>query len=114
MFKLENDEALELLVNRVKYWTHDEVSIDLFSKMYKDYLESGVFEENNYTIAEIVDNDWVNNCQIVTLPDLGDDSQKVVECYKGGERGISCEDLGYSFIEAADDEENPTTFLMRS
>lgn len=83
--------------------------------MYEKYLEEGVFDNNTSSIEEIVDNDYVNWCSVVHCNDFSDeDATRLVELCKSGVRDISCEGLGYSFIEAVDDEEEPTTFLMRS
>ena len=113
MFKITNDEALNLLVDRVESWTKDPEVVRLYEKMYENYLESGIFEEGENSIMEIVDNDYVNNCSVVSRTDLGKDAKKIVKLNKNGERDISCEGLGYSYIEAVDNEENPTLFLMR-
>lgn len=113
MFKITNDEALELLVNRVKFWKENEITIKLYSKMYENYIEEGVFDNNDLTIMEIVDNDIVNNCQ--TIFHTSSDFNNLKNLYMTGSRDVSCENLdcGASFIEAADDEENPTAFLIR-
>lgn len=113
MFKITNDEALKLLVDRVESWTKDPEVVRLYKKMYENYLESGVFEENESSVMEIVDNDYVNYCSVVSRTDLGKDAKKIVKLYKDGERDISCEGLEYSYIEAVNNRENPTLFLMR-
>ena len=117
MFKISDDEALNLLMDRLSTWTDDKDTLDLFEKMYESYLDSGVFEENTASIMEIVDNDYINWCNVVSAEDLSKkDFKKLVKLYKNGERDISCEDfynIGSSYIEAVDDEENPTKFLLR-
>ena len=57
--KVEKDDVIDLLVNRVRFWTDNEDVVDLFRKMYKNYVEEGVFDELNVNL--IVDNDYVNN-----------------------------------------------------
>lgn len=117
MFRVNNDEALDLLMDRVSTWTDDQDTLNLFEKMYESYLDSGVFEENDSTIMEIVDNDYINFCNVVSAEDLSKkDFKKLVKLYKNGERDISCENfdgISSSYIEAVDDEEDPTKFLLR-
>lgn len=112
MFRLENEEALSLLLDRVKNWEKDPRIISLYEKMYESYLWEGVFDGKDYSISEVVDNDCVNNC--FTVSEGEEDFENVLKVYK--EQGLgdcSCEDCEGSFIEAVDDEENPTIFLLR-
>lgn len=112
MFTLKDDEALNLLVERVKRWEQSPKIIGLYKKMYKSYLDGGCFDWNTYSIDEIVDNDCVNWCFIVEKDESGFDN--ILKVYK--EQGLgdcSCEDCEGDFIEAVDDEDEPTIFLMR-
>lgn len=118
MFTITNKEALNLLMDRLETWTNDRDTQDLYEKMYTNYIEEGVFDSNTSTVMEIVDNDYINYCEVVCTEDLSKkDLKKLVKLYKNGERDISCESfdcIGYSFIEAVDNEENPTKFLLRA
>lgn len=112
MFTLRDDEALDLLVERVKYWKQSPEIIGLYEKMYKSYLDGGCFDGNTYSINEIVDNDCINWCFTVEKDESGFDD--ILKVYK--EQGLgdcSCEDCEGNFIEAVDDEDEPTIFLMR-
>lgn len=112
MFRLENEEALSLLVSRVKKWETDPRIIDLYSKMYESYLWDGVFDGKNYSLNEVVDNDCLNYC--FTISEGEKIFNNVLNVYKKQGLGdCSCEDCDGSFIEAVDDEENPTIFLLR-
>lgn len=114
MFVIDNDTALEMLTERVKHWTDDKDTIGLYSQMYERLLDNEVFSSGNgYTIEEIVDNDYVNWCTTISADD--EDFEKVRELYKKGEWDISCYSAGkYSYIEACDDEDEPTMFLLRN
>ena len=118
MFNINNDEALNLLMDRLGTWTNDEEVKSLFEKMYENYLDEGVFDGREYSVMEVVDNDYINYCEVVCAEDLSKkDFEKLAKLYKNGERDISCESfdgIGYSFIEAVDNEENPTKFLLRA
>lgn len=107
--KLDNNTVLEMLMDRLKYWTDDETTTNLFEKMYENYIDNDLFEGCEFNPMIIVDNDYVNWCHIVTASEY----PALVTLYKAGEYDISCEGLGYSFIEAADDEDDPQTFLVR-
>ena len=61
-------------------------------------------------VMEIVDNDYVNYCQIITKED-DENFDKILEAYKNGDGDISCEHLGYSYVEAVNDDE--TAILVR-
>lgn len=62
------DEAdfLDMLVDRVKDWTDNPNTIELFEEYYDHLVYSGYFEGSSRSIAEIVDNDYCNNTSIVT------------------------------------------------
>lgn len=113
--KIEKNDALNMLVERVEYWTQDRDEIALFEKMYDDYIFNGCFDGGEFDVMSIVDNDWVNYTAIIRAGD--EDFEKVLKVYK--EQGLgdcSCEDFDYykiNFIEAVDDEENPKMFLVR-
>lgn len=113
--KMDIDVALDLLAERVKFWNKDEDEVKLYLDMYERYLESGVFSQMEFDVKYIVDNDVVNYCQIISEGD--EDFEKLVKVYK--ERGlgdVSSESFDYyriGFIEAVDDEEKPTEFLVR-
>ena len=111
LVEIDDDEILDMLLDRLEeYWHPDQEVYDLYEKMYQNYLDQGVFEGSTLNIAEIVDNDLVNYCDVISEGD--DDFEKVVELYKNGDYDISTE-TAYSFIEAVNDEENPTLILVR-
>ena len=107
--KLTEDTALNMLCDRVNYWTDDETTRELFYKMYENSIDSGCFEDCEFDPMIIVDNDYINYCQVVSA----DECPELVELYKAGNYDISCENVGYSFIEAVDNEEEPALFLVR-
>lgn len=115
---LENDEALDMLMNRLSVWTDDKEVQDLYEQMYENYIEGGCFDGGSFNVMEIVDNDYVNYCSILTKEDCSEeDWNKLVELYNDGERDISCEHfegdaIWHSFIEAMNDDR--TIALMRS
>lgn len=97
--QIEKDVAVDLLVNRVRSWTDNKDVIELFRKMYENYVEEGVFDV--FDINLIVDNDYVNNCEVIEKGD--EDFEEIQKLAKQGHCDISCE-TGYSFIEAYNDD----------
>ena len=115
LVKMDVDVALDLLAERLKFWNKDEDEVKLYLDMYERYLKSGVFSQMEFDVKYIVDNDVVNYCQIISEGD--EDFEKLVKVYKKRGLGdVSSESFDYyriGFIEAVDDEENPTMFLVR-
>ena len=114
--EMDEDDLIDILVSRVESWTKDKTVLNLYEQMYENLVESGAFDGARINIAEIVDNDYVNYCDTIEKGDKY--FEAVLEAYKEDGLGdISTreelDDSGYSFIEAVDNEENPTIFLMR-
>ena len=72
MITVQIDETtlLDMLVDRVEYWTDDRDVIDLYQEYYNNLIESGCFEGSVLDIAVIVDNDWVNYTRVMTSDEL--------------------------------------------
>lgn len=108
--KIDENKALEMLVDRVKVWKDNKEVIKLFESMYENYIDNGVFEGVDFDPMVIVDNDVINYCSVV---EVGDNYfEKIKKVYD--EQGIgdcSCEDCEGNFIEAVNDDE--TMFLIR-
>ena len=110
---ISESELLELLMNRFCEFTglgEDTEEYKLFKQMYKNYIDTGIFEcMEDFNVSVVVDNDWINYCQIIRKDD--DDYKEVKELYgKNGCCDISCETC-YGFIEAAN--EKGDVFLVR-
>lgn len=110
--RIDNDTALNMLMDRVEHWTDDDTVCRLYEMMYESYIEGGVFDGGEFDVMVIVDNDYINYCDVVSEGDEAyEDIKKLYDEQGCGD--ISCEDEfnhGYSFIEAAYDD----SFLVRS
>lgn len=99
---IDEEKALDLLLERLERWTDDETTKKLYKAMYEGYLYSGVFESCEFNPMIIVDNDYINYCDVIGPDD--DEYNKIKKLYdENGCGDISCEyDLknGYNFIEA--------------
>lgn len=115
---MDEDTALDMLMERLEYWIkdHTETSkyIDrkLYEQMYSSYLDGGVFESVEFDPMVIVDNDYINYCK--TLEPGDDYYEEISKLYEENGLGdISCERVGWNFIEAALDYDGTKYFLMR-
>lgn len=104
LVEMDNDEVVDLLMKRVRFWTQDETTLELFEKMYKNSVDWGIFEGGKLDVMDIVDNDYVNWCSVITPED--EDWDIVLNAYKNGDRDISCETSSYGFVEAVTDDES--------
>ena len=107
LVEINEEKALKLLVERVKYWTDDEDVICLFEKMYERYVYDGCFKGCEFDVMVIVDNDYINWCSVISEGDEAyEDIKRLYDEF--GLIDISCE-CDYSFIEA----EHNGMFLIR-
>jgi hypothetical protein len=110
--KIEEDTAVELLLERLKVWTDDETTHKLYESMYGSYVYSGCFDGCEFDVMQIVDNDYVNWCDVICEGEAAYEGIKKLYDSEGlGD--ISCEhelNGGYSLIEA----EYNGCFLVRS
>jgi hypothetical protein len=68
--KVDEDTLLEMLLDRVQFWTSDETTIDLYRDYYEGLVNSGCFEGCELDIMAIVDNDYVNNLTTISKEDF--------------------------------------------
>lgn len=112
LVNIDDNMALEMLLDRLEHWTDDIITYRLYEAMYEDYIDGGCFEGGEFDVMAIVDNDYINWCTVISEGDEAyEDIKKLYE--EQGDRDISCEDKlnhGYSFIEA----EYDGNFLVRS
>lgn len=77
--KLDEDTAVDMLVNRVGYWTDDEEVIELFEQYYENMVYNGCFNGSDFDVMSIVDNDYVNNTSVTTREEFEDERNKYIE-----------------------------------
>lgn len=110
--KIENETALDMLIERVKFWTDDTEVIELYRKMYENYIDGGCFDDGEFDVGVIVDNDYINYTRIISQGDAEFD--ELLGIYN--EQGIgdcSCETRICDYIEAVNDDCKPSMFLVR-
>ena len=67
---IDEDTLLEMLLDRVKYWTSDESVINLYRDYYEGLVYSGCFEDCKLDIMSIVDNDYINYLTVISKEDF--------------------------------------------
>ena len=67
---INEDTLLEMLLDRLEYWTSDEDVINLYRDYYEGLVYSGCFEGCNLDIISIVDNDYLNNLTTISKEDF--------------------------------------------
>lgn len=116
---INEDDFLDMLVDRVRSWTDDEDTIELFEQYYDHMVYNGCFEGVNRSIAEIVDNDYVNNTSIITEEEYNKAREEFIQESMDGdgftednlEEGETLEDLKKQREEARQQyEEDIPTF----
>lgn len=106
---IDEEDFLELLMNQLKGWTTDETALELFKEMYEHAIDDGVFSSNKMTVAAIVNNDWLNYCDVIYKKDDEKLYNRLMEFAKNGQYDVSGEDwddYNYSpeYIEAYNDD----------
>ena len=67
--QIDENTLLDLLVERVKYWTDDDDTIELFTDYYQNMIDGGCFEGSEFDPMIIVDNDYVNYFRVMEEDD---------------------------------------------
>lgn len=106
--RVDSDTLLEMLWDRINFWCgenrYDDEDAELFYKMYERYMESGLFEQVEFDVKVIVDNDMINFCSVLRQEELSDeDWERLNALYEAGDCDVSCESFDYgciSLIEA--------------
>ena len=68
--KINEDTLLEMLLDRLEYWTNNKEVINLYRDYYKSLIDSGCFENCELDIMVIVDNDYLNNLKTISKEDF--------------------------------------------
>ena len=71
MINVQIDETtlLDMLTDRVEYWTTDSDVRELFENYYRDLIEGGYFEGTTLDVNVTVDNDYINYFRVMEKDD---------------------------------------------
>lgn len=103
-----------LIERLASYWQPSKEVINLFGLMYERLISAGIYMYNTLDVNTIVDNDYINNCIVVDEKEefFGQLKEYFLK-YNYCDCSIEFSKYGLGFIEAVDDEDNPTLFLVR-
>ena len=74
--KIDEADLLDMLVDRVGYWTDNRDVIELYSKYYDSMVYGGWFEDAELDINSIVDNDYINYLTVVDREEYNKDREE--------------------------------------
>ncbi len=69
---IDNETALDMLVERVREWTDDDDVVALFATYYEGLVDEGAFEGSDFDVMAIVDNDYVNWTEYGTREEIAE------------------------------------------
>lgn len=107
--RIDKDDAIDMLMNRLTdRWVDDDDVYDLFEQMYTQYVNDGVFDGQEFNVPMIVDNDYVNYCDIIR-----EDDSRYEECVEALESGDY--EIKSGYIEAYKElDDGEYIFLVRA
>ena len=68
--QVNGKDLLDLLMQRMEYWTRDTYILNLYEQYLKDLINGGCFEGTNLDISLLIDNLYINDTQIMDEEDL--------------------------------------------
>lgn len=68
--RIDEDTMLDMLMDRLSFWTEDDVYHKLFEQYYYNLIYGGCFDGIEFDVMEIVDNDYVNWLDVITKEDF--------------------------------------------
>lgn len=70
--QMDSDDMIDALCDRVSFWTNDEDVRELFEQYYENMVEGCYFDECEFNVMSIVDNDYVNNMSVTSKGDYNE------------------------------------------
>lgn len=83
---IDDDVAVDMLLDRLKYWTDDWDVIHLFEIYYENMVKGGCYEDGEFDVMSIVDNDYINWTSVLADNELEEydiDEGQIVVKYNG-------------------------------
>ena len=74
--KIDELDLLDMLVDRVGYWTDDRDVLKLYEQYYDSMVYGGCFDGAELDINSIVDNDYVNYLTVVDREEYNKDREE--------------------------------------
>lgn len=101
--KIYGDTMVEMLMDRlISMWNPGSVEEEIYRQYYTDMVENGVYDDREFNVMEIVDNDWVNYTDIYTPSEAVENFSNLIGDLS--DEGMSEEDFAYAVAEALENE----------
>ena len=71
--QIDEEQLLNLLMQRMQYWTNDANALNLYEQYLRDLINGGCFEGANLNISMLIDNLYINETQIMDKDELKSD-----------------------------------------
>lgn len=68
--KIDEKTLLDMLMDRVSFWTDNLTKQELFEAYYRNLIEDGFFENHELDVISMVDNDYINDLIIIGKEDF--------------------------------------------
>ncbi len=68
--RIDEDTLIEMLMDRVRFWTDNPDTLDLYEQYYSNAVWGGVFDGADLDVMGVVDNDYVNWLDVITEDDF--------------------------------------------
>lgn len=89
--QMDNNTLLDMLVERVRFWTDDNDTIELYEEYYYNLIESGCLEGAEIDVSQIVDNDYINWFTVMDREELNNNFDGEDDDIKEGRIMAQCE-----------------------
>lgn len=82
--QVDEEQLLDLLMQRMEYWTKNANVLSLYEEYLRNLIDWGCFEGTNLDVSMLVDNLYINDTQIMDKEDSKNndidvnDSEKVL------------------------------------
>lgn len=97
--RIDEDDVIDMLLDRLNYWTDDIVTHKLYEGYYERMVYDGCFDGMELNVMSIVDNDYVNWLDVITEEDF---------------ENYHIDDEYDERIEARYEDDDATYYLVRS
>ena len=67
--KVKDWQLLDMLLDRYDFWGTSKENKDLFENMYSNMIDNCCFEDTEFDVMKIVDNDVINYCSLLYKED---------------------------------------------
>lgn len=85
--RIDENDMLNMLMERLAFWTDDDVDTKLFEQYYERMINDGCFNGSEFNVMSIVDNDYVNWFSVISKDEFenyridDEEDERIMESY---------------------------------